>query len=74
MESGLALARAVAGCGRRGDERQDENERAGDYPAEVTEAEFPDEQKLAKSSDLIIDPAQRRSDRRCPTSPSPWTA
>jgi hypothetical protein len=42
---------AVAGCGG---ERQDENERAGDYPVEVVEAKFPEKQKLAKSSDLIV--------------------
>ncbi len=42
---------AVAGCGG---ERQDENERAGDFPVEVVEAKFPEKQKLAKSSDLIV--------------------
>jgi hypothetical protein len=43
---------AVAGCG--GGERQDENEPEGNYPVEVVRAEFPERQKLAKSSDLIV--------------------
>ena len=42
---------AVAGCGG---ERQDENEPSGDFPIEVVEAKFPDKQKLAKSSDLVV--------------------
>jgi hypothetical protein len=43
---------AVAGCG--GGERQDENEAEGSFPVEVVSAEFPEEQKLAKSSDLLV--------------------
>jgi hypothetical protein len=43
---------AVAGCG--GGERQDENEPEGNFPVEVVEAKFPRDQKLAKSSDLIV--------------------
>jgi hypothetical protein len=43
---------AVAGCG--GGERQDENEAEGSFPVEVVEAKFPDKQKLAKSSDLVV--------------------
>jgi len=42
---------ALAGCGG---ERQDENERKGSYPVEVVEAKFPEKQKLAKSSDLVV--------------------
>jgi hypothetical protein len=42
----------IAGCG--GGERQDENERSGNFPIEVVEAKFPDKQKLAKSSDMIV--------------------
>jgi hypothetical protein len=42
---------AIAGCGG---ERQDENEPSGDFPVEVVEATFPDDQKLAKSSDLVV--------------------
>ena len=43
---------AVAGCG--GGERQDENEPEGNFPVEVVEAKFPEDQKLAKSSDLVV--------------------
>jgi hypothetical protein len=43
---------AVAGCG--GGERQDENEAEGSFPVEVVEAKFPQDQKLAKSSDLVV--------------------
>lgn len=43
---------AIAGCG--GGERQDENEREGNFPVEVVEAKFPEKQKLAKSSDLVV--------------------
>ena len=43
---------AIAGCG--GGERQDENERDGNFPVEVVNATFPEDQKLAKSSDLVV--------------------
>jgi hypothetical protein len=43
---------AVAGCG--GGERQDENEPEGNFPVEVVRATFPEKQKLAKSSDMIV--------------------
>src|SRR5215207_2314807 len=43
---------AIAGCG--GGERQDENEREGNFPVEVVESKFPEDQKLAKSSDLVV--------------------
>jgi hypothetical protein len=43
---------AVAGCG--GGERQDENEPEGNFPVEVVRATFPEQQKLAKSSDMIV--------------------
>jgi hypothetical protein len=43
---------AVAGCG--GGERQDENEPEGDFPIEVVSAEFPEDQKLAKRSALVV--------------------
>ena len=46
---GLAV---VAGCG--GAERQDEDEPEGDFAVEVVRASFPEEQKLAKSSNLVI--------------------
>jgi hypothetical protein len=45
-------ALAVAGCG--GGERQDENEPEGDFPIEVVSAEFPEDQKLAKRSALVV--------------------
>ena len=43
---------AFAGCG--GGERQDENEPEGDFQVEVVEATFPQDQKLAKRSELVI--------------------
>jgi hypothetical protein len=43
---------AVAGCG--GGERQDENEPEGNFAVEVVQAKFPEDQKLAKSSDLVV--------------------
>ena len=43
---------AFAGCG--GGERQDENEPEGNFAVEVVRASFPDHQKLAKSSDLVV--------------------
>ena len=43
---------AFAGCG--GDDRQDENEPEGDFKVEVVEASFPEKQKLAKRSELVI--------------------
>jgi hypothetical protein len=42
----------VAGCGSG--ERQDENEPEGSFPVEVVRATFPEDQKLAKSSNLIV--------------------
>ena len=47
-----ALFAALSGCG--GGERQDANEPEGDFEVEVVEASFPDEQKLAKRSSLVI--------------------
>jgi hypothetical protein len=43
---------ALAGCG--GGERQDANEPEGDFPVEVVRATFPEQQKLAKSSDMVV--------------------
>ena len=42
----------LAGCGSG--ERQDENEPEGNFPIEVVEAEFPEDQKLAKRSSLVV--------------------
>ena len=43
---------AFAGCG--GGQRQDENEPEGDFPVEVVRATFPEQQKLAMSSDMTV--------------------
>jgi hypothetical protein len=43
---------AAVGCG--GGERQDANEPEGDFAVEVVESSFPEKQKLAQSSDLVI--------------------
>ena len=48
----MAALAVVAGCG--GGERQDANEPEGTYKVEVTRADFPGSQKLAKSSKLEI--------------------
>ena len=48
----LICVLAFAGCG--GGDPQDENEPEGDFPVEVVEASFPADQKLAKSSKLVI--------------------
>jgi hypothetical protein len=58
---GLATAAAcllavigLAACG--GDkERQDENEPAGEFPVDVTQAKFPARQRLAETSDLVLE-------------------
>lgn len=42
----------VAGCG--GGEKQDAKEPTGDYKVEVLKASFPQKQKLAKDSEMII--------------------
>lgn len=47
-----AAALLLGGCG--GPARQDEDEPTGTYRVEVTEARFPDEQKLAKASRMTI--------------------
>jgi hypothetical protein len=45
---------ALAACG--GDEeRQDENEPAAEFPVEVTSAKFPARQRLAETSDLVLE-------------------
>jgi hypothetical protein len=43
---------AWAGCG--GGERQDEDEPEGEFAVEVVRASFPEDQKLAKSSNLVL--------------------
>ena len=44
----------VAACAGCGGERQDENEPEGDFAVEVVDAMFPEKQKLAKTSELVI--------------------
>ena len=48
----LICVLAVAGCG--GGDPQDANGPEGDFPVEVVKATFPSDQKLAKSSKLVI--------------------
>ena len=49
---GLAGLAVLAGCG--GGPRQDENEPEGKFPVKLVHASFPENQKLAKQSDLLI--------------------
>lgn len=48
----IGAALAVAGCGS--DDPQDANEPTGDFEVEVTTADFPIDQRIAKTSDLVI--------------------
>jgi len=48
------LAAGASSCGGGG-ERQDANEQAGDYPVEVVTAKFPPRQRLAQTSDLVLE-------------------
>ena len=48
----LAGLLMIAGCG--GGERQDADEPEGEFPVEVIRATFPERQKLAQRSDLVI--------------------
>jgi hypothetical protein len=49
----LVAGLAIAGCG--GGARQDEDEPAGDYRLEVTRAEFPAQQALAKRTSFVVE-------------------
>ena len=51
---GIALVSliAIGGCG--GGARQDENEPSGNFAVEVVNATFPEKQKLAQTSELVI--------------------
>jgi len=51
---GIALVGLVAVIGCGGGERQDEDEPEGDFAVEVVTATFPEKQKLARSSELLI--------------------
>jgi hypothetical protein len=61
----LALAGLVLAAGCGGGERQDEDEPEGDYAVEVTRASFPEKQRLAQSSDLVIS-VRNAGDRAVP--------
>jgi hypothetical protein len=50
--AGVAGLVALGGCG--GGTRQDENEPEGNFPVEVVSATFPEKQKLAQTSELVI--------------------
>lgn len=52
MATGLSVL-TLAACGGGG-ERQDAGEPEGDYPVEVTEAKFPNRQRLAKTTNLRL--------------------
>ncbi|MFN2611745.1 MAG: hypothetical protein ABR536_00065 [Solirubrobacterales bacterium] len=52
--SAVALISALlVACG--GGQRQDSNEPTGDYPVQITKAEFPNRQRLAGTSDLTLE-------------------
>lgn len=54
MVSAVALSGALlAACG--GGARQDANEPSGDFPVQITKAEFPNRQRLAGTSDLVLE-------------------
>jgi hypothetical protein len=59
----VVAAILMAGCG--GQERQDENEPKGTFEVEVVDATFPQDQKLAKRSDLVIE-VRNTGDRAVP--------
>lgn len=44
----------AAGCGSGG-ERSDANEPSGDFPVEVLDSKFPQKQKLAQTSNLVLE-------------------
>lgn len=56
LAMGLAVALCAVGlaaCG--GGERQDEGEPEGEFPVEVVRAEFPAQQRLAETTDLVLE-------------------
>jgi hypothetical protein len=50
----IALAGLIAATGCGGGERQDADEPEGEFPVQVMSASFPERQKLAQSSNLVI--------------------
>ncbi len=53
LTAALACALALGACG--GEERQDADEPRGNFPVEVTEVVFPDEQRLADRTSFAIE-------------------
>jgi hypothetical protein len=49
----LVAGAGVSACGS--EERQDENEVAGEFPVEVNSAKFPARQRLADTTDLVLE-------------------
>ncbi len=49
-----ALTLSIAGCGSSG-ERQDADEPSGEFPVEVLEVKLPERQKLAETSNLVLE-------------------
>jgi hypothetical protein len=57
IASGLALigvSTALAACGSDESARQDAEEPEGEFPVEVDDAKFPNRQRLAETSDLVL--------------------
>jgi uncharacterized membrane protein YgcG len=57
IATGLALigaTAALASCGSDESARQDADEPAGEFPVNVDEAKFPNRQRLAEQSDLVL--------------------
>lgn len=50
----IVVAGVIAATGCGGGERQDADEPEGEFPVEVVSASFPERQKLAQSSNLVI--------------------
>ncbi len=55
----LSMPLAAAGCG--GGERQDADEPRGTWTVDVVEAQFPEQQRLAKQSEMVISVRNRES-------------
>jgi hypothetical protein len=53
LAAASALALGLAACGE-GQERQDASEPTGEYPVEVVSSKFPNRQRLAETTDLVI--------------------
>jgi len=51
---GIAVALTAAGVASCGGERQDANEPEGDFPVQITSANFPSKQQLAQNTNLTL--------------------